>query len=110
MARNQVTQRQRSASDPLLLGDFDETSIRYLTGELGGKNKPITGGYGGGSLNHWFKIKLKTEKIPSEKGETPPELSEEASKGLVRARNSKGHYVSDDPSTPENEAWVNDTK
>ena len=61
MARNQVTQRQRSASDPLLLGDFDETSIRYLTGELGGKNKPITGGYGGGSLNHWFKIKLKTE-------------------------------------------------
>ncbi len=36
--------------------------------------------------------------------------SEEAAKGLVRARNSKGHYVSDDPSTPENEAWVNDTK
>ena len=56
------------------------------------------------------KIILKTEKIPSEKGETPPELAEEAAKGLVRARNSKGHYVSDDPSTPENEAWVNDTK
>ena len=61
MARNQVTQRQRSAADPLLLGDFDETSIRYLTGTLGGENKPIIGGYGGGSLNHWFKIKLKTE-------------------------------------------------
>ncbi len=23
-----------------------------------------------------------------------------------RARNDKGHYVADDPSTPENEAWV----
>jgi len=61
MPRNQVTQRQRSALDPLLLGDFDETSIRYLTGTLGGKNKPIIGGYGGGTVNHWFKIKLKTE-------------------------------------------------
>ena len=24
----------------------------------------------------------------------------------VRARTSKGHFVKDDPSTPENEAWV----
>ena len=24
----------------------------------------------------------------------------------VRARNKRGHYVKDDPSTPENEAWV----
>jgi len=24
----------------------------------------------------------------------------------VRARNKKGHYVKDDPTTPENEAWV----
>ena len=24
----------------------------------------------------------------------------------VRARNAKGHYVKDDPNTPENEAWV----
>ena len=23
-----------------------------------------------------------------------------------RARNEKGHYIADDPSTPENEAWV----
>ena len=23
-----------------------------------------------------------------------------------RARNDEGHYVADDPSTPENEAWV----
>jgi len=24
----------------------------------------------------------------------------------VRARNDKGHYIKDDPSTPENEAWT----
>ena len=24
----------------------------------------------------------------------------------VRARNAKGHYVKDDPTTPENEAWT----
>tara|TARA_R110002096_G_scaffold401028_1_gene597773 strand:+ start:124 stop:396 length:273 start_codon:yes stop_codon:yes gene_type:complete len=25
---------------------------------------------------------------------------------MVRARNDKGHYISDDPTTPENEAWT----
>ena len=60
MARNQVTQRQRTAKDPLLVGEFDETSIRYLTGKLGGTNQPITGGYGGGTVNHWFKFKINT--------------------------------------------------
>ena len=24
----------------------------------------------------------------------------------VRARNDKGHYIKDDPDTPENEAWT----
>ena len=52
------------------------------------------------------KINLETKNIPSSKNKTPPELAEEASKGLVRARNDKGHYISDDPNTPENEAWV----
>ena len=58
------------------------------------------------------KVNLETKNIPDPKGTTPPELAEEASKGLVRARNSKGHYVADDPDTPENEAWeeVSDTK
>jgi hypothetical protein len=28
----------------------------------------------------------------------------------VRARNSKGHYVKDDPTTPENEAWITKIK
>ena len=52
------------------------------------------------------KVDLKTEEIPDPKGETAPELAEEASKGLERARNDKGHYIADDPNTPENEAWV----
>ena len=27
-------------------------------------------------------------------------------KEVERARNNKGHFVADDPETPENEAWV----
>ena len=27
-------------------------------------------------------------------------------KDVERARNEKGHFVADDPETPENEAWV----
>ena len=30
----------------------------------------------------------------------------ETVKEPVRARNAKGHFVKDDPNTPENEAWV----
>jgi len=29
-----------------------------------------------------------------------------APKGKKRARTAKGHYIADDPNTPENEAWV----
>ena len=61
MARNQTTQRSRTANDPLLIGEFDQTSIRYLTGKLGGTHIPQQGGYGGGTLNHWFKIKINTD-------------------------------------------------
>jgi hypothetical protein len=60
MARNTSTQRQRTSKDPLSLGSFDETSIRYLRGNLGGTNQPGNGGYSGGTLNHWFKFKLDT--------------------------------------------------
>lgn len=67
MARNQTTQRQRTARDPLLLGAFNETSIRYLQGTLGPTNQLVgradtgaysNGGFGGGTYNHWFKIRL----------------------------------------------------
>jgi hypothetical protein len=67
MTRNQSTQRQRTAQDPLLIGSFAETSIRYLTGTLGPLNQVVgrsdtgqssNGGFGGGTYNHWFKVKL----------------------------------------------------
>jgi len=61
MARNQVIQRQRTSKDPLLLGNFEETSIRYLKGTLGGKHVPTRDGYGGGTVNHWFQINLKKD-------------------------------------------------
>ena len=51
------------------------------------------------------KVNLETE-IPEEGDSTPEELADEATRGLQRARNNKGHYIADDPSTPENEAWV----
>ena len=35
-----------------------------------------------------------------------PEVATE----MVRARNDQGHYIADDPSTPENEAWVEKPK
>ena len=35
---SQVSQRQRTQNNPLVLGSFDETSLRVLTGTLGPKN------------------------------------------------------------------------
>jgi len=40
----------------------------------------------------------KEKKIARREAENAPEM--------VRARDDKGHYVKDDPSTPQNEAWV----
>ena len=59
VARNQLAQRQRTAQDPLLIGSFSETSIRYLQGSLGPKSQVVVGGYGGGTYNNWFKIILE---------------------------------------------------
>lgn len=62
-------QRQRTQNNPLNLGRFDETSLRYLQGTLGPENKVVgyrdtnqnsNGGFGGGTYNHWFKIQLAT--------------------------------------------------
>ena len=57
---SQRPQRQRTSNDPLPLGSFSATSIRLLTGNLGPVSRPNRGGYGGGSFNHWFKVKLET--------------------------------------------------
>lgn len=64
---SQVSQRQRTRNNPLVLGSFDETSLRVLTGTLGPKNVVVgradtnqysNGGFGGGSYNHWYQINL----------------------------------------------------
>lgn len=55
--------------------------------------------------NRKAKVNLETE-VPEVGDDTPEELAEEATRGLERARNDKGHYVKDDPTTPQNEAWV----
>lgn len=60
MARNQLTQRQRSAHDPFPIGSFSQTSVRYLRGKLGPTNQVVNGGYGGNTFNHWFKLNLTT--------------------------------------------------
>lgn len=68
MARGQEAQRQRTQNNPLVLGAFDTTSLKYLKGKLGPLNQLVgradtnqlsNGGFGGGTYNHWFRIDLK---------------------------------------------------
>ena len=57
------------------------------------------------------KAKVNMEReVVDDTPKVSAELEEEATKGLTRARNDKGHYIADDPDTPENEAWVDDSK
>ena len=60
MARNQLTQRQRTVNDPLPIGSFNQTSVRLLNGSLNKTRKVNSGGYGSDTVNHWFKITLET--------------------------------------------------
>jgi len=45
---------------------------------------------------------IRSAKRAKREAENAPEL--------VRARDEKGHFVKDDPATPENEAWVEKPK
>lgn len=67
--RSSLNQRQRTRDNPLVLGTFNTTSLRYLTGRLGPENKVVgradtsqnsNGGFGGGTMNHWFQINITT--------------------------------------------------
>lgn len=62
-----VSQRQRTQNNPLFLGTFSSTSLRYLRGSLGPKNQLVgyrdtnqtsNGGFGGGTYNHWFSVEI----------------------------------------------------
>ena len=68
MTRSQEAQRQRNQNNPLVLGSFDTTSLKYLKGRLGPANQLVgradtsqqsNGGFGGGTYNHWFQVNLK---------------------------------------------------
>ena len=54
----------------------------------------------------------KEKKIARREAITNPEIAKdpEVVTEMVRARNDQGHYIADDPSTPENEAWVEKPK
>jgi hypothetical protein len=65
--RVSAQQRQRTKENPLLLGNFEQLSVRKLTGALGPQNKVVgrsdtrfnsNGGFGEGTYNHWFQINL----------------------------------------------------
>lgn len=54
----------------------------------------------------------KEKKIARREAMANPEIAKdpEVVTEMVRARNDQGHYIADDPSTPENEAWVEKPK
>ena len=67
MSRSSVSQPQRTQNNPLNLGTFSQTALRYLRGTLGAQWKPVgradtnqtsNGGIGGGTFNHWFVVTL----------------------------------------------------
>lgn len=67
MPRSSLSQPQRTQNNPLVIGTFNQTALRYLHGTLGAQWKPIgradtkvnsNGGIGGGTFNHWFQINL----------------------------------------------------
>ena len=90
--RNGIAQRQRTQDNPLNLGSFDQTSLRYLKGTLGPVSKPIgsadtwdtsNGGYGGGTYTHWFKVNLlKNAWIITAKGPPRPKYIQVAAYDL----------------------------
>lgn len=57
-AQNGIGQRQRTVNNPLFLGTFSETALRYLQGTLEATYQVQQDGFGGGSYNHWFGVEI----------------------------------------------------
>jgi hypothetical protein len=53
-----IEQRSRTKNNPLNLGVFSQTSLRYLKGTLKATYQVQSDGFGGGTYNHWFLIEL----------------------------------------------------
>lgn len=65
--RVSTQQRTKTQNNPLVVGSFEQLSVRRLTGKLGPQNKVVgradtnftsNGGYGEGTYNHWFQVNL----------------------------------------------------
>ena len=69
---------------------------------LGPQGQPVAGMDAYGQV--WFKEEGIEAICNGTMVEEPKE--EEQDVEMVRARNAKGHYIKDDPNTPENEAWT----
>lgn len=54
-------------------------------------------------------LQQQKAEINKLKTATPEKPKKAASSKKKRARDEKGRLIGDDPNTPENEAWVNDT-
>jgi len=70
---------------------------------LGANGQPAAGMDAYGQM--WFKEE-EIEAICNSVEVAPDPVEEE----LVRARNNKGHYIKDDPTTEVNEAWTTKKK
>ncbi len=110
-----TTQRQRTRQNPLSLGTFDRTSLRYLKGKLGPVNKLIgsadtsqtsNGGFGGGTYNHWYKITLACPAwIITVKGEPRPKYIQVSAYDLNDVP-IQGRGIFDDDSIAQNNDGV----
>ena len=57
--RNSTSQSSRTFNNPLSLGVFSQTSLRYLRGTLQAEyNVQSPDGWGGGAYNHWFTVEI----------------------------------------------------
>ena len=52
------SQRERSQYNPLNLGHFSQTSVRYITSVLGMRSQIIEGGVGNNTYNNWFQVSI----------------------------------------------------
>ena len=59
MTNPNLSQRERSQYNPLNLGKFDRTSLRFLTSTLGMRSQIIQGGIGNNTYNNWFQVTLE---------------------------------------------------
>ena len=53
-----VAQRSRTQENPLFLGSFSDTALRYLQGKLEPTYQLQSNGFGGGTYNHWFSVEI----------------------------------------------------